>query len=50
MSSFSVFDSKGGEFLGPKHFKIYQTPNTTQFKKIKILNLQVVLVLQVFLV
>jgi hypothetical protein len=24
MSSFSVFDSKGGEFCGPKQFKVYQ--------------------------
>jgi hypothetical protein len=30
MSSFSAFDAKGGEVLGSKATKIYQTPNTTK--------------------
>jgi hypothetical protein len=32
MSSFSVFDSKGGDFFGPKQTKVYQMPKTTKFK------------------
>jgi hypothetical protein len=47
MSSFSVVDAKGGEDLGTKAWKIYQTPNTTQFK---FFILQMVLVFQVSLV
>ena len=31
MSSFPVVDAKGGEVLGTKAWKIYQTPNTTNF-------------------
>jgi hypothetical protein len=29
MSSFSVVDAKGGEIVGTKAMKCYQTPNTT---------------------
>jgi hypothetical protein len=32
MSSFSVVDAKGGEVYGPKQWKLYQTPNTTNLK------------------
>jgi hypothetical protein len=42
MSSFSVVDAKGGEVVGTKAMKCYQTPNTTN---LKILILQVVLAL-----
>jgi hypothetical protein len=42
MSSFSVVDAKGGEVLGTKAWKIYQPPNTTKFKILKSLILQVV--------
>jgi hypothetical protein len=30
MSSFSVVDAKGGEVVGTKAMKCYQTPNTTK--------------------
>jgi hypothetical protein len=32
MSSFSVVDAKGGEVVGTKAIKFYQTPNTTNLK------------------
>jgi hypothetical protein len=32
MSSFSVVDAKGGEVVGTKAMKFYQTPNTTNLK------------------
>jgi hypothetical protein len=32
MSSFSVVDAKGGEVVGTKEMKCYQTPNTTNLK------------------
>jgi hypothetical protein len=32
MSSFSVVDAKGGEVVGTKAMKCYQTPNTTKLK------------------
>jgi hypothetical protein len=32
MSSFSVVDAKGGEVVGTKAMKCYQTPNTTNLK------------------
>jgi hypothetical protein len=34
MSSFSMFDSKGGEFCGPKQTKVYQIIKTTNFKNL----------------
>jgi hypothetical protein len=39
MSSFLVVDAKGGEILGTKAWKIYQTPNITQFQIFKIFDL-----------
>jgi hypothetical protein len=32
MSSFLVVDAKGGEIVGAKAIKCYQTPNTTNLK------------------
>jgi hypothetical protein len=32
ISSFSVVDAKGGEVVGTKVMKCYQTPNTTNLK------------------
>jgi hypothetical protein len=34
MSSFLVVDAKGGEVVGTKAMKGYQTPNTTNLKKL----------------
>jgi hypothetical protein len=42
LSSFLVVDAKGGEVVGTKEMKCYQTPNTTN---LIFLILQVVLVL-----
>jgi hypothetical protein len=50
MSSFSVFDSKGGDVLGNKAIQNISNIKHHSIKKIKILGLRVVLVLQVFLV
>jgi hypothetical protein len=50
LSSFSVIDAKGGEVVGTKAMKCYQTPNTTnemlsntKHHQFKFLILQVVL-------
>jgi hypothetical protein len=50
LSSFSVIDAKGGEVVGTKAMKCYQTPNTTnemlsntKHPQFKFLILQVVL-------
>jgi hypothetical protein len=50
MSSFSVFDSKGGEVLGTKTTQNISNIKHNQILKFQILNLQVFLVLQVSLV
>jgi hypothetical protein len=50
ISSFSVFDSKGGEVLGTKATNNISNTKCHPIQKFKILILQVVLVLQISLV
>jgi hypothetical protein len=48
VSTFSVFDSKGGEVLGTKAIQNISNTKHHSILKFKILSLQVILVLQVF--